>query len=99
MSGGSWPSWGCGIGCRRSYWPSKPAWSDRTDIDGPSYTPAVPSADTDFGVFTDDGPWVLDLDHVAWKPGLGRVRAQLRASLPRLIRHRIAPPGARVGTT
>jgi ubiquinone biosynthesis protein len=59
----------------------------------------VPSADTDFGVFTDDGPWVLDLDHVAWKPGLGRVRAQLRASLPRLIRHRVAPPGARVGTT
>ena len=36
---------------------------------------------------------------VAWKAGLSRVRAELRATLPYLIRRRRLPPGARVGTT
>lgn len=38
-------------------------------------------------------------DEVAWKPGLHHVRDELQASLPRLIRPRRLPPGARVGTT
>ncbi len=57
------------------------------------------SADTEFGVFTDQGPWVLDLENLAWKSGLDHVRAELRAALPELIRPRKLPPGARVGTT
>jgi ubiquinone biosynthesis protein len=57
------------------------------------------SADTEFGVFTENGPWVLNLDELAWKAGLPRVRADLEMSIPRLIRHRTFPPGARVGTT
>ncbi len=57
------------------------------------------SADTEFGVFTDEGPWVLDPGNLAWKPGLTRVRAELQAALPELIRPRKLPPGARVGTT
>lgn len=57
------------------------------------------SADTEFGVFTDEGPWVLDLENVAWKSGLARVRAELQSTLPELIRPRKVPPGARVGTT
>jgi ubiquinone biosynthesis protein len=57
------------------------------------------SADTAFGVFTEDGPWVLNLDELAWKRGLERTRTELHASIPRLIRHRTFPPGARVGTT
>jgi ubiquinone biosynthesis protein len=57
------------------------------------------SADTAFGVFTEDGPWVLDLDELTWKRGLEKARRQLHASIPRLIRHRTFPPGARVGTT
>jgi ubiquinone biosynthesis protein len=56
-------------------------------------------ADTDFGIFTDNGPWELRPDDLAWKPGLVRTRAELRASLPHLIRQRRLPPGARVGTT
>jgi ubiquinone biosynthesis protein len=59
----------------------------------------VASADTEWGIFTDEGPWVLTREEVAWKAGLHEVRAQLRASLPRLIRARKLPPGARVGTT
>jgi ubiquinone biosynthesis protein len=59
----------------------------------------VASADTEFGAFTDDGPWVLDLEGLAWKAGLPGVRAELQASLPELIRTRKIPPGARVGTT
>jgi ubiquinone biosynthesis protein len=59
----------------------------------------VTSADTEWGVFTDEGPWVLTPGDVAWKAGLSGVRAELRASLPHLIRSRRLPPGARVGTT
>jgi ubiquinone biosynthesis protein len=59
----------------------------------------VTSADTEFGVFTDEGPWVLDLENLAWKTGLSRVRAELQSTLPELIRPRKVPPGARVGTT
>jgi ubiquinone biosynthesis protein len=57
------------------------------------------SADTAFGVFTENGPWVLNLDELTWKRGLEKTRSQLHASIPRLIRHRTFPPGARVGTT
>jgi ubiquinone biosynthesis protein len=59
----------------------------------------VASADTEWGVFTDDGPWVLVPGKVAWKSGLSAVRAELRATLPHLISPRRLPPGARVGTT
>ena len=57
------------------------------------------TADTELGVFTDEGPWVLDSEHLTWKSGLPQVRAELKAALPELIRRRKAPPGARVGTT
>ncbi|HEX3795689.1 MAG TPA: AarF/UbiB family protein [Acidimicrobiales bacterium] len=57
------------------------------------------STDTEFGVFTDVGPWVLDLDRLPWKAGLAQTRLDLTASLPQLIRRRRIPPGARVGTT
>lgn len=61
-------------------------------------TPVV-SADVEFAVFSENGPWVVDPEHLEWKPGLDAVRVELRASLPRLIRARKIPPGARVGTT
>jgi ubiquinone biosynthesis protein len=57
------------------------------------------SADTEFGVFTDEGPWDLDPEDLAWKSGLTRIRSELQAALPELIRPRKLPPGARVGTT
>ena len=58
-----------------------------------------PAADTAFGAFTDDGPWVLDLEAIAWKRGLSRLRDDVRARLPELTRPRRVPPGLRVVTT
>jgi len=63
------------------------------------YARFVASADTAFGVFTENGPWVVDLDDLAWKVDLAGARADLHASLPALIRRRRLPPGKRVGTT
>ena len=57
------------------------------------------AADTAFGAFTDDGPWELDLDHIAWRPAVDRLRAEVQASLPELTRPRRWPPGLRLGTT
>ena len=49
--------------------------------------------------FTEDGPWTLDLDAIAWSVGLPAIRAAAQAKVPRWIRHRILPPGRRVGRT
>jgi ubiquinone biosynthesis protein len=57
------------------------------------------SVDTEFGCFTDEGPWVLDLDALTWRRGLATTRQEVQAELPRLIRSRRLPPGARIGTT
>jgi ubiquinone biosynthesis protein len=59
----------------------------------------VRSPDTQWGVFSDAGPWVLVPEGVEWNVGLREVRSKLRASLPHLIRPRRLPPGARVGIT
>jgi ubiquinone biosynthesis protein len=59
----------------------------------------MPSVDTTFGAFTDEGPWVIDLDALTWRPGLDLTRQQVQAELPSLIRRRRLPPGARVGTS
>jgi ubiquinone biosynthesis protein len=55
--------------------------------------------DTAIGVFSDDGPWEVDLDALEWRQGLARVRADLNAALPGLTRARVLPPGRRLGTT
>ena len=59
----------------------------------------MPAPDTALGVFSDEGPWTVDPEALTWLPGLGVVRAQLTASLPRLVRRRALPPGARLGAT
>lgn len=61
--------------------------------------PAGVSPDTAIGVFTDEGPWEVDLDALEWRRGLARVRADLHAALPELTRARLLPPGRRLGTT
>jgi ubiquinone biosynthesis protein len=59
----------------------------------------VASPDTALGAFSDSGPWNIDPDELAWRPGLAGIRARLAASLPRLTRRRTLPPGRRLGTT
>ena len=61
--------------------------------------PPGAAADTTFGVFTDDGPWQVDLDALEWRRGLAKVRGDLDAALPGLTRRRILPPARRLGTT
>jgi ubiquinone biosynthesis protein len=46
--------------------------------------------------FTEDGPWELDLDHLAWRQGLVETRRQVRDQVPDLVRHRRWPPGLRM---
>jgi ubiquinone biosynthesis protein len=61
-----------------------------------------PAADLVHGAFTENGPWVLDLDDpasITWLRGLDRLRADVKGSLPELTRPRKVPPGLRVGTT
>ena len=53
--------------------------------------------DTAIGVFTDDGPWEVDLDALEWRRGLAGVRADLNAALPGLTRARVLPPGSAAG--
>ncbi|HVT41641.1 MAG TPA: AarF/UbiB family protein [Acidimicrobiales bacterium] len=59
----------------------------------------VRQPDTTFGVFSDDGPWEVDLEALTWRRGLGGVRARLAAALPRLTRRRTLPPARRLGTS
>ena len=61
--------------------------------------PGQPGPDTAFGVFTDDGPWEVDLSALQWRRGLPSIRADLHAALPGLTRARVLPPGRRLGTT
>ncbi len=59
----------------------------------------VASPDTEFGTFSDSGPWNVDPDALPWRHGLAGVRTRLTASLPRLTRTRTLPPLRRLGTT
>ena len=49
--------------------------------------------------FTDDPPWDLDLDQLAWREGAAALREAARAQVPGLVRPRTLPPAARLGRT
>ena len=57
---------------------------------------ATRPADLAIGSFTDDAPWVLDLDALTWKAGLDTIRTETADEVPELVRRRLVPPGARV---
>src|SRR6478609_5635506 len=52
-------------------------------------------ADLDWGAFSDAPPWVLDLDTIAWRADVPRLRAKAAADLPGLTEPGRLPPGAR----
>ncbi len=54
--------------------------------------------DIEWGAFTDDGPWVLDIDSLSWYPIAGLLRQAANAVVPNLTRPRMLPPGRRVIT-
>ncbi len=55
-------------------------------------------ADHDVGAFSDDPPWIVDRDELAWLPPLGVARKVARSDLPRLTRATFLPPAKRVTT-
>ena len=59
----------------------------------------VAPTDLDAGSFSDTPPWTLDDPAaLAWRRGLGDLRARVVAEVPRLTRPRRWPPGRRVIT-
>jgi len=50
------------------------------------------ASDLGLGAFSEQGPWVIEPDHLVWKRGLDRVRARTHAEVPRLLARRRVPP-------
>jgi ubiquinone biosynthesis protein len=61
--------------------------------------PTGDSPDTAIGVFTEQGPWVVDPEALIWRRDVPSIRSRLHAELPDLTRRRTLPPGRRLGTT
>ena len=59
---------------------------------------AVETGDLNVGAFTADGPWIVDPGSMSWRRGIDALRERTRAEVPRLVRRRKLPPGARVLT-
>ena len=55
-----------------------------------------PPADLELGSFSNDPPWLVTEDNMAWRRPVTAVRAAVRRELPELTRRRILPPGLRV---
>lgn len=57
-----------------------------------SLLPPSPSDRGEPGVFSENGPWRIDLAALRWRTGLGGLRAASRAEVPELLRKRALPP-------
>ncbi|MDQ2725833.1 MAG: AarF/UbiB family protein [Actinomycetota bacterium] len=72
---------------------------DRTSGEDGASIPPHASPDLHFGAFSDHGPWLLDLNRLSWRAGVGALRDGTSAQVPLLIRRRRMPPGVRVVST
>jgi ubiquinone biosynthesis protein len=70
-----------------------PTGARRTE--GPT-SPNDAAADVAWGAFSDDPPWVLDLDEISWLAEVGPLRAAAQREAPRLTAPSTLPPGLRV---
>ncbi|MEY2469154.1 MAG: ubiquinone biosynthesis protein, partial [Actinomycetota bacterium] len=50
------------------------------------------SPDLDRGAFSDEGPWVVPDEAMAWQHGIGELRIRTAALVPELVRRRRVPP-------
>ncbi len=64
----------------------------------PTSEAAPRPADYEIGAFSDDPPWTVDRDELAWLPPLRVARQVVRSDLPRLTRATFLPPATRVTT-
>jgi ubiquinone biosynthesis protein len=66
-------------------------------ISGAASVPPIDApADLASGAFSDDPPWLVDPDRLAWRSGTGALRRATAAQVPRVLRRRRVPPGLRV---
>src|ERR1700736_1895831 len=76
--------------------------SDGGYSDRPRYRHTVSALsapdDLDIGAFSDNPPWQVDLDQLAWRHGMEELRRRTSAEVPDLLRRRRLPPGRRVVT-
>lgn len=49
-------------------------------------------SDLDFGTFSEDAPWIVNLGDLPWTEGLDEVRESVAQSVPLLVRSRKFPP-------
>jgi ubiquinone biosynthesis protein len=59
---------------------------------------APTAADLSWAAFSDDPPWVVQPQDLAWRDGVDRLRAEARAEVPKLTTPSRWPPGGRVVT-
>ncbi len=52
--------------------------------------------DSKVGSFTEVGPWTVDPSKMLWLPQVASLRQRNAASIPKLIKRQLLPPGARV---
>ena len=52
--------------------------------------------DSKVGSFTEVGPWTVDPSKMLWLPQVDSLRQRNAASIPKLIKRQLLPPGARV---
>jgi ubiquinone biosynthesis protein len=69
------------------------SWSRR---DGRCETSAIEPTDLRFGAFSDDPPWLVDPDEMAWRPPVAQLRIEAKAEVPLLTKPSRLPPGLRV---
>src|SRR5713101_3198487 len=55
--------------------------------------------DLEFGAFSDEGPWVLDLEQIPWQWEIDRIRRGTRQEVPRLLAPGRLPPIGRLART
>jgi ubiquinone biosynthesis protein len=59
----------------------------------------TPPADLELGAFSDDPPWVVDLDQITWTAHVDTVRDVVRRQVPDRVRPRRIPPFGRLLVT
>ena len=53
-------------------------------------------SDCAYAGFSDDPPWLIDPEDLAWRDGIDAIRTRTRAEVPRLVRRRRFPPAHRI---
>src|ERR1700693_5696834 len=57
---------------------------------------SVSPADLSVGAFSNNPPWLIDIEEPRWGPGAGELRTATAGQVPELLRRRRLPPGRRV---